>query len=177
MCAWISSSSSLSTFKITFWPTSTLIFSPLGLTFPPAIVISMVSAVGSASVADGLGVRLGVGVALAEAAGVVLAVEVDGLGDGVAVTSGALVQAVSRAATATPPAAHATLRLVLDKLHMRSALSGVEMLTRRPPRLHEHPDGPVPRDPAALESRAAAVVAYWLARVRGAGEGPSCRNA
>jgi len=37
------------------------------------------------------------------------------------------VQAVSRAATATPPAAHTTVRLVLDKLHMRSALSGVEI--------------------------------------------------
>ena len=137
----------------------------------------MVSAVGSASVADGLGVRLGVGVALAEAAGLgVLAVEADGLGDGVAVTSGALVQAVSRAATATPPAAHATVRLVLDKLHMRSTLSGVEMLTRRPPRLHEHPDGPVPRDPAALGEGCggSSVLACPRPWCRG---GPSCRNA
>jgi hypothetical protein len=34
---------SLVTFKITFWPTGTLIFSPLGVVFPFAMVMSMVS--------------------------------------------------------------------------------------------------------------------------------------
>ena len=43
-CAWISSSVSLITFKITFWPTRTLIFSPLGTVLPPAISMLMVSA-------------------------------------------------------------------------------------------------------------------------------------
>jgi hypothetical protein len=55
---------SLVTFKITFSPTDTLIFFPLGVVFPFAIVMSMVSV----SLADG------------ELAGLDLAGEADALG-------------------------------------------------------------------------------------------------
>jgi hypothetical protein len=55
---WTSSSVSLVTFKITFSPTGTLIFSPLGVALPFAIVMSMVSVL---LLADGELVELDVG--------------------------------------------------------------------------------------------------------------------
>lgn len=48
MWAWISSSWSLVTCKITWWPTETSIFLPLGSTLPLAIVMLIVSADGLA---------------------------------------------------------------------------------------------------------------------------------
>src|SRR5918995_1278813 len=71
--AWISSASSLATFSTIVWPSSTLIFSPLGLTWPAAMVMSMVTALAAL-------VSLGVGVGLADGLSLV-DVEADGLGE------------------------------------------------------------------------------------------------
>ena len=112
------------------WPTSMLIFLPFGVTWPSAMVMSMVTESAAALVS------LGEGVGVADALG--LAERRDGLGValvtsgvGVAVASGALVQPARASPASTPPATNPhTRRRVGEPLIARASLVAVAVAVR-----------------------------------------------